>query len=497
MYKKGTAMRTTKRTRIQVTVLAAVALALGSLTACSSNSSDTTAPETTPAETSVAQAAAETSTADTSPAETVATETSPAETSTPAETSAPAKTIDLVEPTSPVTLNYVGAAYAADALKPVFAKFESLHPNIKVKYESVPFNDLNSILSVRLSSGGSDVDVFDADMPRTAAYATRGWLQDISPTFGDISSQVDQASIDASTIDGKLLAMPLQTSTQLLYFNKALLTAAGVDLPSADPAQRMTWEQVSANGAKAQAKGAKYGLVFDQVDRYYQEQPLPESLGGGPGATGPGNLTPAVNNDQWVKAFDWFGKQFSSGISPRGVPAAETANVFAAGQTAYFAGGPWWAGMFTDPKNKLDFGVAPYPYFEGGKAITPTGAWSLGLNPKSKNQQASLIFMKFMGLDDGGFTQYIDAIGIPPANLVAGAKYFAQPVFASAQMSDAKAIMTYEIANTATVRLKTAGYIEFEDIMTKTFSDIINGTSAKDALDKAQSDLDATWKKYR
>ncbi len=414
-------------------------------------------------------------------------------------TAAPAglpRAADLKDPAAPVTLNYVGAAYSADDLKPVFAAFEQQHPTIKIKYESVPFDQLNNVLQTRLGSASGGIDVFDADMPRTDAYAARGWLTDITPTFGDLTAQIDKASVEASTVDGKLLAMPLQTSSQLLYVNKTLLRKAGIAAPAADPAQRPTWEQVTADGKKAQAAGAKWGLVFDQLDRYYQLQPLPESLGGGPGGTGDGNLAPAVDNEQWVKAFDWYGSLYAGKVSPRGVPAAETPQEFSSGRAAFFAGGPWWAPGFLEQKG-LDFGVAPYPAFAGGKPVTPTGAWSLGLNKNSKNIEAALVFLKFMGLDGGGFTQHVTNIAIPPANLEGAKKYYAQPTFADPRMAGARDLLAHEITTTATVRLKTVGYIEFEDIMTKTFNDIINGTPAQDALSKAQGDLDRTWAKYR
>lgn len=408
---------------------------------------------------------------------------------------APPAAPKFAEPTEKVSLTYVGAAYAADDLKPVFEAFEKAHPNIKIKYESTPFDQLNSVLQTRLGQAG-DIDVFDSDMPRTDAYVARGWLSDLTPSFGDVSSQVDKASIDASTVDGKLVAMPLQTSSQLLYYNKKLLEKAGVALPSVDPTKRMTWQQVVADGKKAQDKGAKWGLVYDQVDRYYQQQPLPESIGGGPGATGDGNLKPDVNNDKWVKAFDFFGSTFAQGIAPRGVPAAETSAEFAGGRTAFFAGGPWWAPGFIDAKD-LDFGVSAYPYMEGGEPVTPTGAWSLGLNKNSKNQDAALIFLNFMGLENGGFTQYVKAIAIPPANTEGAKKYYEQATFTAPEMAGAKELLAHEISTTARVRLKTVGYIEFEDVMTKTFDDIINGTSAKDALGKAQTDLEKAWAKYK
>jgi ABC-type glycerol-3-phosphate transport system substrate-binding protein len=405
---------------------------------------------------------------------------------------------ELTEPESPITITYAGAAYAADQIQPVLDAFEAAHPNITVEYESVPFDDFNSVLAARLTNASDAIDVFDVDMPRTDAYVARGWLADLTATFPELEESVDPGSFEAATVDGKTVTMPYQTSTNLMYFNKTLLDAAGIPAPSADPEERLTWETVTEQATAAQAAGAQYGIIFDQIDRYYQLQPLAESAGGGPGASGDGNLTPEVNNEGWKKAFGWYGSLFENGLSPRGVAVAETPNMFAAGQTAFFVGGPWWGGQFVAEAG-LDFGVAPFPAFEGGDAATPTGGWSLGLNPQATPEQANAaaIFMKFMGIDDGGYAQYLTALAVPPSNVEGGAKFFDAEVFTDPRFAGVVDLMKSELANTSVLRLQTVGYVEFEDVMTKTFSDIINGTDASTALDTAAEDLTEAWAKFQ
>jgi len=404
---------------------------------------------------------------------------------------------ELKEPTSPVTITYAGAAYAADQIQPVIDAFETEHPNISVEYESVPFDDFNSVLAARLTNSSDAIDVFDVDMPRTDAYVARGWLGDLTATFPDIADAVDPGSLEAATVAGKVVVMPYQTSTNIMYYNKTLLTAAGIPTPSVDPADRLTWETVVDGAKAAQAAGAQYGLVFDQIDRYYQLEPLAVSAGGGPGATGEGNLDPDITNDGWVKAFSWYGSLFADGLSPRGVTVAETPDMFAAGQTAFFVAGPWWAGKF-NAEADLDFGVTAFPAFDGGDAATPTGGWSLGLNPNAdaETANAAAIFMKFMGLDDGGYAQYLSALAVPPSNLEGSAKFYDAEVFKDPRFAGVVDLMKYELANTATLRLQSVGYVEFEDVMTKTFSDIINGTDAKEALGAAATDLNDAWAKF-
>jgi len=405
---------------------------------------------------------------------------------------------ELTEPTEPITITYAGAAYAAEQLQPVLDAFEDAHPNITVEYESVPFDDFNSVLAARLTNSSDAIDVFDVDMPRTDAYVARGWLADLSKTFPDLADSVDPGSLEAATVGGKIVTMPYQTSSNIMYYNKGLLDAAGIATPSADPADRLTWETVVADATKAQAAGAQYGLVFDQIDRYYQLEPLAISAGGGAGATGDDNLTPDVANAGWVKAFSWYGSLFENGLSPRGVSVAETPNLFAAGQVAYYVGGPWWGNQFIAEAG-LDFGVAPFPAFDGGEASTPTGGWSLGLNPNATADKANAaaIFMKFMGIDDGGYAQYLSALAVPPSNLDGSAKFYDADTFKDPRFAGVVDLIKYELANTSTLRLQTVGYVEFEDVMTKTFGDIINGTDAEKALTSANADLEEAWAKFQ
>ena len=125
-------------------------------------------------------------------------------------------------------LTVAGAAYAADQIQPVLDAFEKAHPNITVQYEAVPFDDFNSVLAARLTNSSDAIDVFDVDMPRTDAYVARGWLADLSATFPALKDSVDPGSLEAATVDGKVVTMPYQTSSNIMYYNEKLLAAAGI-----------------------------------------------------------------------------------------------------------------------------------------------------------------------------------------------------------------------------------------------------------------------------
>ncbi len=297
------------------------------------------------------------------------------------------------------TLTFVNAQDPGTFDK-VIAAFEKANPGITIKQQVVPFDDLNSTVQSRLQAKDPAIDLYDVDEPRLASFASRGYLVDLSDLGSQAEGAIDPTALEATTYDGKQYALPRWTSTQMLYYNKDVLKKAGIEAPGTTSDERMTWEQVAADGKQAQEAGAKWGFSFDQVDRYYQLQPLPESLGAGPGLSGEGLLEADVTNEGWLQAMEWYSSTFEEGISPRGIPAEQTGPLFAQGETAFFAGGPWNAATFNEAG--INYGVAPYPRFEGGEPASSTGSWATGVSPFSENQAAAKKFIAYMTTDPTG-----------------------------------------------------------------------------------------------
>jgi multiple sugar transport system substrate-binding protein len=394
------------------------------------------------------------------------------------------------------TITVVGSDNT-ETYAPVIKAFEAANPGIKVTYSQVPFDQFNATLQQRLGAKDSTIDVYTVDQPRVSQLAAKGFLVDLTDLDERTKAATSQASYDANRFRDKLWSLPMWNSTQFLFYNKSALQKAGVTPPPADPEQRWTWEQVAEAGKQAQQKsGIKYGLLFEQAEAYYQLQPLAESLGGGSGITGDDALTPAVTTDGWKKAMTWYGGTFASGLSPRGIGGFQTGPVFSNGDVAFFVGGPWDIGIFASAK--VDWGIAPMPYFEGGKPVTPTGSWSLGINPASKQQGMARKFVEFATLDTAGNLATTEATTIIPANTKSEAQYLPRlEKLAGARSAGASKIVAYEASKTAVGRPVSVGYIQFEEVMGKAFADIRNGADAASRLESATGQLTEAWKSIR
>lgn len=382
----------------------------------------------------------------------------------------------------------------ADNLQSVVDEFEKAHPTITIDWQTVPFDALNSTIDANVGNKQGDPDIYWADQPRVSALAARGAAEDLSAVFSEYQDAFVPSAYQSGVYEDGLYSLPVANSTQLLYYNKDLLDAAGVSAPSASVDERMTWEQLAQDAKKAVDAGAENGLLFGQFDRYYQLEALPVSLGGSVGASGDRNLTPDFTSEEWVEALDWYGSLFADGISPKAMTPDQTDSTFVNGQAAFMVEGQWLLPQLGGAA--FDWGVAPQPAFEGGDAVTATGSWSIAMNPFSKEKEAAAIFMKWLAIDDGGGIIKYRSNPDLPASVDGKEIYFAQDLFTSPQGADAAEIIDYETSNTAVNRVSTIGYIEFETILNQAFSDIRNGADAESALQKASDDLTTAWAKY-
>lgn len=377
----------------------------------------------------------------------------------------------------------------------IIAAFEDEHPKIKVEYEYVPFDDLNTVVDSRVTNKQGDPDLFYVDQPRVAALAERGYVEDITDQFSKYDDLFFESGIDAGTYEDRLYAIPMGNSTTVLFYNKDLLDAAGIVPPAPD--ERWTWEQVKEAARKAQAAGAEYGLLFQQPNRYYQLQSMPESLGGGSGLEGDDSLAPALVNDGWIESMTFYQGLFQDGVVPSGVTSEQTDAAFAAGKAAFEVATTDLVGVLQD--STANWGASLQPTFEGADAFTGTGGFAVGMNPFGKNKEATAIFLRWMLVNgEDGVTGYAKNRpgGVLPAHKKALEFYLSQPEFTTPQGAQVATVIN-EQTDTALPRPATVGFIEFEEITGRMFSDISNGTDVKTALTTAESELETAWAKYK
>jgi len=279
----------------------------------------------------------------------------------------------------------------------------------------------------------------------------------------------------------------------VLFYNKALLRAAGVEPPPADPARRWTWEQL-VEAAKKLTDPAKnqWGFSFEQSERPYQLLPLGQSLGGV--ALSPDGLkaTGYIDQQPFIDAYTFMQKLYTEWkVSPPGLfdpnlPIEQFGN----GRIALLLAGTFNAGTIADKYKDIELGVAPHPYFAAGKPVTPTGAWNIGVNARTRQQDATLAFIRHMMSEDLQVL-WFKLRPYPPVLHSVWQKE------AATFSTDMWRIARHELDATAIPRPATPGFREYEDIVRVALRDIQTGAEPKATLAAAAQRIDREMQKYR
>jgi len=397
-----------------------------------------------------------------------------------------------------ITWASTGAGDWEDNLEPIVEKFEE-ETGAEVKVEFYSHSDYLEMLQVKLDAGSSDYDIIGIDVPLVASYAAKDWVLPVDEYFtDDEKKQFNDSALEAGSWDGNFYAPAMNSSSQLLWYNTALLEEAGIEVPESDTENRLTWEQVEDLAKQTLEKidpdGTKgiAGIAFEQVSRTYQMNQIPNSLGGknigDDGYTAQG----VVNDEAWVKGAEWYQNLYENGIALKGLTADNSSDFFRAGKVVFVIAGTWTDGA-CQREGMTDYAYAPVPAFEGyeDQVGTPTGSWHFGIPKNAKNKDLAAEFIKYMSIGEGN-ALWLEANGDVPST-AAGVENLLESDTAPEYMK----IAAYESANTAVPRALTPGFTEYDTIIQNTWEDIKNGSDVKDSLDNAANKIEKAMEKHK
>jgi sn-glycerol 3-phosphate transport system substrate-binding protein len=142
-----------------------------------------------------------------------------------------------------------------------FNKSQSEYKVVPVFKGTYPETLTAAIAAFRAKQAPAIVQVFEVGTANM--MAAKGAVYPIYQLMADANEPFDPKAFIGpvygyySTTDGKLLSMPFNSSTPVLYWNKDLLAKAGLD-PNKGPA---TWQELGEMAKKAVAAGAKCGFT--------------------------------------------------------------------------------------------------------------------------------------------------------------------------------------------------------------------------------------------
>lgn len=119
------------------------------------------------------------------------------------------------------------------------------NPNVTIEMVDLGSADYMTVLATELSGEGSDFDVVTIkDVPGYATLVQKNAIISLDDYIAADGVDLAQyaGATDQVTVDGSLYELPFRNDFWVLYYNKDVFDAAGVDYPTND----MTWEEYDA-----------------------------------------------------------------------------------------------------------------------------------------------------------------------------------------------------------------------------------------------------------
>lgn len=159
----------------------------------------------------------------------------------------------------PVTLTFQSLSdqpAAIEATTSIVDQWNKDNPDIQVQIVQAGWDGIYDKLITQFN-GGSAPDIIHYEAASIVGFAKDGYLADLSDLMSaDFAKDVPAGTMSSVTVDGKVIAYPTELQSYMVFANKTMLEAAGVQIPTGDT---MTWDQLREI-AKATTKDGKYGL---------------------------------------------------------------------------------------------------------------------------------------------------------------------------------------------------------------------------------------------
>jgi multiple sugar transport system substrate-binding protein len=290
------------------------------------------------------------------------------------------------EVTTVEIVHYFNVQGQLDELNNLEKDFEAANPDIKVHFTYIPFPQLVS-RTLQMAAVHKPPAISAVDNPDVLRVAKAGILKDISAEVAKMKLWDDiYPGPKAAVTDGsKVYGVPVGSNSLALYYNKKLLTDAGVSTPP------KTWEQLTDIASKT-TKSPVYGIAFSAInteEATWQWEPFLWSNGGTLSDLTSKNAQVAL--ELWV---DWVKKGYAS----KDVVNWDQGNVpneFISGRAATMVMGPWQ--LANVKKSGVDYGIVTIPVpKEGSKPVVPLGGevWCV-LKGDPKVEAAAVKFVQF------------------------------------------------------------------------------------------------------
>lgn len=359
-------------------------------------------------------------------------------------------------------------------LEEYIADFEQMHKDVTVKLEMVSWNQCQDKATNLAIAGNPPAMAYMG--ARVLKQLYNGDLIIEIPMTDEEKAAYYPAMVKAVTSEGKILGLPVASSTRSLYYNKDLFEQAGLD-PETPPA---TWDELY-NASKTimeKTDASGFGIAGKAHDSTFLEY-LSWAAGNGVEIVNDeGKIQ--FDTEENLKAMEMFAKMQEVSV-PNATSwlRADFTNLFNQNKVAMIVNGPWVRNSINED---INWGIAPVPHGPNSDHSSILIVDSMAIFKNSGMEDLAVEFAKYITNPEHQF-YYESEYGLTPVRPVEGVKELVkndptwQPFITAVENAVPEPLLE--------------DYRAMQDIVIDAIQAVLLGDeSAKDALKYAQQDLE-------
>lgn len=378
-----------------------------------------------------------------------------------------------------VDLNVIAAEYGQNTKQwwaDFVESFNADNPGINLNVEVVSWNDIYTVVNTRIQ-GNNAPDILNIDV--FADYQADGLLLPVDDYVSEETlAKMYPSFLEQSVVDDVTWAVPDLASARAMYYNKDILDAAGVEVPT-------TWEELTAACEAIKAyDDSIYPWGIDMTTDEGQAAFAYYTWNNGGGFVDE-NGDWALNSDANVEAIEYAIGLVNDGYT-NSDPANDTRydlqDMFGAGQVAMVIAPNSLPTYIADGGHEVNFGVASIPT-NSGESVS-AGVMDRFMcfdNGYSDEELAAVTTFFDYFYEDARYSDWVLMEGFLPATMAGGEAVAAADESMAAWVDIVGSSKFYPTAKAEWADVKQ-GVIDVEQRA-------LLGENVKDLLDELQADI--------
>ncbi|NLS10891.1 sugar ABC transporter substrate-binding protein [Nesterenkonia sp. MY13] len=380
----------------------------------------------------------------------------------------------------------------------LISHFRQQHPDIDVRFVSLPENEARAKITASVASGGGEFDVVMISNYETPIWAEQGWLTDLEPFIAETSGYNDDDFIptirEALSYEGAQHAVPFYGESSFLVYRPDLFEEAGLEMP-----EQPTWDEIREFAAALHDPDqGRAGIALRGLAGWGENlAPMNTVINTFGGRWFTPDWAPTLESPEVIEAVNTY----IDTVRTWGQPGAATSGYgecmthFNQGNAAMWYDASAMVSGIEDPRSSTVVGNTDYalaPVMETDYAGW-LYAWSLAIPETSQRKEAAWKFISWMTHPD-----YFKLVGnevsweaLPPGSRQSTyelseyaeiSEHYAEPTLTSMENATQENCMVHEVPYEG---LQFVGIPEFQDLGTRVGQQLSAAIAGQQTVEEA------------